>query len=383
MKIKDNNQQLDICNESIPKYVRYKIANELNYQDLMSLCNVNKTCSEMCNDDRYWMNRIYDKIGVIPKNVKNGEYRDWYIKNVNNLYYIDDKMNTDSQAVKLLANVSNVAPYNNFSDSEQFVVYFVDALHNLKYINGTKDNFKENFLFGGVKKIVWEHKESFDHGPYIIYLDDSDTLIVHDLEIDLKLEISKNVKMVKCYEITTSNSIVIRLYYTKNDKLYIVGNVTGFLHGGETPYETDLYVSDVAYIGDAQNEDVEEEELLEFLVYVDLKGNVIYKDKILAKNSKKIFEYMFRRNLNIYSIDKYDILFILSQTDDNVKRPRFIDYDVKCNIWQFYNGNEYRLYKNGNLYLKNLTFHKDFKLIMTNVIDIYVGINGVIISKTI
>ena len=197
------------------------------------------------------------------------------------------------------------------------------------------------------------------------------------------MEISKNVRNTKLYSIDGNGWFLYKLYYIVDDRLYIIKNLEDYIYEGKSSYKTDIYALDIAYIGDMQNEMINEEEMFENLVYVDLQGNVRHEDLILAKNAKQIFEYINPNDDNeqkiaIYYIDNYDILFKLEYNGVEFKSPILVDYNVKNYYWNKYNLNEFILLKNGDLYFRNnesdensLQILNNFKLLSTNVDQVY------------
>ena len=89
------------------KDLDYAILNKLGDRDLISVCQVNKTASKLCDDETFWFNRILSRFPEVPPEIfvknKNGHtWLEYYgrIKNKNGRswseYYIKDlrKINT-------------------------------------------------------------------------------------------------------------------------------------------------------------------------------------------------------------------------------------------------------------------------------------------------
>ncbi len=79
------------------KDVDRKIFNELDDVDLVRVCQVNKQAESLCNDQVFWMNRVFNRFGYVGGDVlrtNKGTNRSWseyYIKdlrkiNKNNAY---------------------------------------------------------------------------------------------------------------------------------------------------------------------------------------------------------------------------------------------------------------------------------------------------------
>ena len=80
--------------ETCPKYIRYKIANELSHSDLLKLFNVNKWWHNAGKDDAFWRIRIKKIYGMIPENVIKDFAREYYEKNFQEIYSIQEKYNS-------------------------------------------------------------------------------------------------------------------------------------------------------------------------------------------------------------------------------------------------------------------------------------------------
>ncbi len=76
------------------KDVDRKILNELDDVDLVNVCQVNKKAQSLCNDQVFWMNRVFDRFGYVGGDVlrKYKGNRSW------SEYYIQDlrKINKDN-----------------------------------------------------------------------------------------------------------------------------------------------------------------------------------------------------------------------------------------------------------------------------------------------
>ncbi len=51
------------------KDVDRKILNELEDKDLVSLCQINKQANSLCNDQVFWMNRVFLRFGYVGGNI--------------------------------------------------------------------------------------------------------------------------------------------------------------------------------------------------------------------------------------------------------------------------------------------------------------------------
>ncbi len=68
------------------KDVDRKILNNLEDKDLVKFCAVDKKANSLCNDQVFWMNRVFDRFGYVGGDIlrKNKEDRTW------SEYYIQD-----------------------------------------------------------------------------------------------------------------------------------------------------------------------------------------------------------------------------------------------------------------------------------------------------
>ncbi len=68
------------------KDVDRKILNNLEDKDLVNVCQTNKKANSLCNDQVFWMNRVFQKFGYVGGNVlrQNKKDRSW------SEYYIQD-----------------------------------------------------------------------------------------------------------------------------------------------------------------------------------------------------------------------------------------------------------------------------------------------------
>ncbi len=69
------------------KDIDRKILNNLDDEDLVNVCQVNKKAHSICNDQVFWMNRVFLKFGYVGGNVlrtnkKNQSWSEYYIKDL-------------------------------------------------------------------------------------------------------------------------------------------------------------------------------------------------------------------------------------------------------------------------------------------------------------
>ncbi len=88
------------------KDVDRKILNELEDKDLVNLCQTNKKAHTLCNDQVFWMNRVFQKFGYVGGDVlrtNKGTDRSW------SEYYIQDlrKINKDNADKYLMSGSKN------------------------------------------------------------------------------------------------------------------------------------------------------------------------------------------------------------------------------------------------------------------------------------
>ncbi len=69
------------------KDVDRKILNNLEDEDLVNVCQVNKKAQSLCNDQVFWMNRVFLKFGYVGGNIlrkhkKDRSWSEYYIKDL-------------------------------------------------------------------------------------------------------------------------------------------------------------------------------------------------------------------------------------------------------------------------------------------------------------
>ena len=70
------------------KDIDRKILNELDDEDLVRVCQVNKKSNEFCNNDQvFWMNRVFDRYGYVGNDVlkrykKDRSWSEYYIQDL-------------------------------------------------------------------------------------------------------------------------------------------------------------------------------------------------------------------------------------------------------------------------------------------------------------
>ncbi len=69
------------------KDVDRKILNNLEDKDLVKFCMVDKKAQSLCNDQVFWMNRVFDRFGyvggdVLRKHKKDHSWSEYYIQDL-------------------------------------------------------------------------------------------------------------------------------------------------------------------------------------------------------------------------------------------------------------------------------------------------------------
>ena len=77
------------------KDVDRKILNELEDKDLVRACQVNKQAQSVCNNQVFWMNRVYNKFGyvggdILRKNKGNRSWSEYYIHDLRKIHKTND-----------------------------------------------------------------------------------------------------------------------------------------------------------------------------------------------------------------------------------------------------------------------------------------------------
>ena len=99
------------------KDVDRKILNELEDKDLVNLCQVNKKAKSLCNDQVFWMNRVFQRFGyvggdILRKFKKNRSWSEYYIQDLRKI----NKTNVDDY---LKFKKSRIADYYLVSGSRK------------------------------------------------------------------------------------------------------------------------------------------------------------------------------------------------------------------------------------------------------------------------
>ena len=109
------------------KDVDRKILNELEDKDLVNVCQTNKKANSLCNDQVFWMNRVFDRFGYVGGNILRkykGTDRSW------SEYYINDLRKIN------LTNAQNYLNRGSIKDRLDHVVIalnFPNSITNLIY----------------------------------------------------------------------------------------------------------------------------------------------------------------------------------------------------------------------------------------------------------
>lgn len=286
----------------------------------------------------------------------------------------------------LMINVENV----KMRISGKMCEYILDVFGNL--YKSKKDNV--NLICCDVKNVVFLD-EGYD---FIIILDFGDNLIYRQLNLKnlktLKLvEIVQNVssKMVKIFK-----GYHLDLYYIKDYSLYYVdigsdSFVSTFVKLNVKNFLVDFY--------EYYNNEVNFNNDINFLLYIDVYDNLMIGKLLLAKSVKNAFS-MIRRKENTPEFwigvayinqndDLYYIMGLVPSDDGLAPGKNFKNVKISENVKKYHqNFNEYTyihsyysdcyeyiLKKNGDLYGQDNTFELlDFDcslLIDNNVSDVY------------
>ncbi len=110
------------------KDVDRKILNELEDEDLVNVCQTNKKVQSLCNDQVFWMNRVFLRFGyvggdILRKNKKDRSWSEYYIKDLRkiNSTNADNKLMKGSRNGKLdhviisLKNGANIHARNDYA----------------------------------------------------------------------------------------------------------------------------------------------------------------------------------------------------------------------------------------------------------------------------
>ena len=143
-----------------------KILNKLDDVDLVKACQVNKQANDICNEQVFWMNRVFNKFGYVGEDVlrKYKGDRSW------SDYYIYDLRKINKNFIKNLIIFNYLRNYDNLTDK-------VRSDHILIAIN--KDLLPDDDLFlltvlGGNKDLVeyFVNKRKYSNYPNFSYMID-------------------------------------------------------------------------------------------------------------------------------------------------------------------------------------------------------------------
>ena len=376
--------ELNMCNQKMPKNIRYDIANRLSFRELKNLCKVNKKCKEMCNDDQYWRYRIQSKLASIPSFTKNGNHKQWYIDNVMDIYGMGQNMyetlnnpnpihkffneNEDIQGVidqpiLLLENTKYI--YFDFDNNNNKPIYYIiDSYGNLGYIIGTFDKLETKIISADVLSFVKPLKMDNEYNTIdtiLIYLDVNENLILHDKE---KIIISENVKDAKLFYALLEDDLQTGyLYITMNDnKLFVIKDMDAYI-GQDYPKEmiedVGLIVKKFVHdIGDYNLVATDELDYKKRLLYIDMDDQLFLGDKLIATRVKNAYPRSYdnddgeNNTLDVLHTNKNNTLFLCENVlkGDN-KKCELLKYDIKSYHHDNVNNYELFLHMDGNLVL--------------------------------
>ena len=332
-------KELNVCSKNVPKPIRYMIANMLSYSDLKNLSLTNKECLELWSDDNYWKSRIRRKLGTVPESAKDGDFKKWYINNVNDVYYLV----TDTDVPKLwMENIKSMAiEHNCYSDGDGY--FYIDSFGNLNY-----HGFFDICIEKNVKTIVGDRLLPSPMDVYcergIYYIDENEDLCVKNYKYYEELCV-KNYKQdyVYCKKLAQNVSFAgiwdfdsrTILYYISKNSLYKIDITTSPVDSLSSKIITNAkklihVMRESIYIFIDTNNDLQ-------ITFndCDLNKLLICKPKIgkvytLAKNTKNAFVENKKDKCVFYFIDDQNNLYKILNSKtyiDECERDYYYYYD--------------------------------------------------------
>ena len=229
-KMSKKELELNMCSGMVPKPIRYMIANMLSYSDLNNLCLTNKKCLELCKDDNYWKNRIMSKLGMVPESAKKGEFKKWYVENVNDVYYTqkDKRIHALLNLVKdeptlLLENVKSV----NMELWNSYGYFAIDSFGNLNYYGDFDVQIATNVkTFVADRPLPIDPNDDDDYYESgIYYIDKNDDLYMilfhgDNKKVDVLVKLAENISFAHIFEGNEEENPFGVLHYISENVLY-------------------------------------------------------------------------------------------------------------------------------------------------------------------
>ena len=304
-------KESNVCSKNVPKPIRYMIANMLSYSDLKNLSLTNKECLELWSDDNYWKSRIRRKLGTVPESAKEGDFKKWYINNVNDIYYLV----TDTDVPKLwMENIKSMAiEHNCYSDGDGY--FYIDSFGNLNY----HGFFDICCIEKNVKTIVGDRLLPSPMDVYcergIYYIDENEDLCVKNYKYYEELCV-KNYKQdyVYCKKLAQNVSFAgiwdfdsrTILYYISKNSLYKIDITTSPVDSLSSKIITNAkklihVMRESIYIFIDTNNDLQ-------ITFNDCNPKIC-KVYTLAKNAKNAFVEKKKDRYIFYFIDDQNNLY--------------------------------------------------------------------------
>ena len=397
-------KDLNICSNQVPKPIIYMIANMLPYKDLKSLCLTNDKFLKLFGDDNYWKSRIRSKLGAVPESAKVCEYKKWYINNINNVYYFQDKehpivyhLGCVGENPRILFKNVKFVNLVYFDPNVGELIIYIDSFGNLTYNRQCGRHFKLN-VAKNVKKFVGdshmlnnEKKSGFccKYGTGLYYIDENDdlyvVLLINDKLHIPAIKLAQNVSFASIWDRKYEDGVSKVLYYISNnvlyeiymaeyelkDSLFIIKDVKKVIHVTVTE-ETIIFIDTNNNLKITSKDD-------KHSLYVLVKG---VKNSYIKKKPKNAFGEF---SLQMYYIDLYNKLYKITNIEEYVGATQKT-IKLKCeeifeNVKDYGYGYvlnyehaqnfiyEHILTKNGNLYQR--VGEDPFTLVCQNVYKIF------------
>ncbi len=127
------------------KDIDRKILNELEDEDLVNVCQTNKKAQSLCNDQVFWMNRVFLRFGyvggeILRKHKGNRTWSEYYIKDLRKIKnHTTIKLLSGSQSGRLdhvIISLKNGANIHTLNDQALRSASYYGRIEVVKYLVG-------------------------------------------------------------------------------------------------------------------------------------------------------------------------------------------------------------------------------------------------------
>ena len=131
------------------KDVDRKILNELEDKDLVNVCQANKQANSLCNDQVFWMNRVFDRFGyvggdLLRKFKGNRSWSEYYIQDLRKIPFNPgmylEKGSEEGRLDQVIIALKNGANIHAGNDDALIYASWNGHLEVVKYLVGAGAN---------------------------------------------------------------------------------------------------------------------------------------------------------------------------------------------------------------------------------------------------